>query len=236
MDSTRAKLKMALMVAGGGVAVWSLLDAWAPPDPIRFLCYLLLAVAGSAMKVKLPGLDGEFSLSLFFVLIAMAELSFAQTVVIACLSAAAPLVWEARERLDIRQAAFRTVAMTVSVAVTYPVFYAAGRAGGEADLPILLTLAACASFGLTSVLLAVLTGPGEDHPWPLPYCLVTGCVAGLISLANLHGDWRVSMFALPAVYLLCRYYSLYTGWRASDGGDAEKHDRTCAWPPSVLIV
>src|SRR5437016_6105783 len=53
-------------------------------DLPRFLCLYALAVVASRFKVTIPGLNGSMSMTLPFILIAFAELSFAEALMITC--------------------------------------------------------------------------------------------------------------------------------------------------------
>ena len=48
----------------------------------RFLCYFLLAMLSSGLKVSLPGVTGTLSVSFLFILASMAELGPLQTMAI----------------------------------------------------------------------------------------------------------------------------------------------------------
>src|SRR5215467_13509220 len=57
-------------------------------QPAYALAVLALAAATSRMKVKLPGIDGNMSVNLPFLLTAVVSLSGAEAVLIACVSTA----------------------------------------------------------------------------------------------------------------------------------------------------
>ncbi|HYN14715.1 MAG TPA: hypothetical protein VES66_02880 [Terriglobales bacterium] len=82
-----AKLFIGAMVAAGLAALVGGLTRWECKDPVRFLSFLVIAAIASRLKVKLPGANGNLSVNLPFILIAVAELSFPEAVLIAAVSA-----------------------------------------------------------------------------------------------------------------------------------------------------
>ena len=62
---------------------------WQSSNPLKFLCYLLVALLTSSLKIKLPGINGTMSVNFLFILLGVLELSFAETL---CIGFAAVLV------------------------------------------------------------------------------------------------------------------------------------------------
>ena len=48
----------------------------------QFICYLLIAILASRLKVNLPGITGTMSVNFLFILLGILELSFAETLVL----------------------------------------------------------------------------------------------------------------------------------------------------------
>ena len=46
-------------------------------NPLKFLCYLVIALAASRLKVNLPGITGTMSVNFLFLLLGVLELSSA---------------------------------------------------------------------------------------------------------------------------------------------------------------
>jgi hypothetical protein len=74
------------MCAGAGVLALAI-SQWHTDDPVRFAVFFSLALMASALKVKLPGLDGTYALSFVFVLVAVAEFTFSEAVLLAASAA-----------------------------------------------------------------------------------------------------------------------------------------------------
>src|SRR3974390_2426902 len=75
----------AMMLIGFGTATYAGLASHAPHTYIA-LAVLALAAASSGMKVKLPGINGNMSVNLPFLLTAAVNLSAVEAVIITCIS------------------------------------------------------------------------------------------------------------------------------------------------------
>ena len=67
--SARATTYVGCVIAAGSLAAYPALAHWECADPLRFATYLLLALVAGALKVRLPGMTGTFSLNFLLVLI-----------------------------------------------------------------------------------------------------------------------------------------------------------------------
>ena len=68
------------------------------PDPSKYAGYLLLACVGSALKIKLPRIQGTMSISFLFILVGVTELTFVETVLLGCAAALVQCLWKPRKR------------------------------------------------------------------------------------------------------------------------------------------
>src|SRR5215467_4250656 len=68
----------------GAAVLGHALIYWQSDDPVRFACYLLVALLASGLKVHLPGIDGTMSVNFLFILLGVLELSLPETLVIGC--------------------------------------------------------------------------------------------------------------------------------------------------------
>src|ERR1700749_643995 len=55
-----------------------------PDNLVRFIAYLLICMLASRLKVSLPGIEGSISVNFLFILLAIVELNFSQTLAIGC--------------------------------------------------------------------------------------------------------------------------------------------------------
>jgi hypothetical protein len=89
----RAFLTLSILV-GLSILIISLRGGGWKDLPLFFSCWLL-ALAASRMKVRLPGITGTISVAFFFYLLAIADLSLAETLVISSSGALIQSVWKA---------------------------------------------------------------------------------------------------------------------------------------------
>jgi hypothetical protein len=213
----KAKLYIGFTTAAGlGLLAGSLLFDWQFPDPVRYFSYLALALLCSALKIRLPKIQGTISINFLFFLIGVAQLSFAETLVLGGVSTVVQCVWKARKRPTLIQVLFNVAALSISISVAYPVAHALSRSG---NLPALLVLGTCLLFlsntALISMVLAFLgTQPfysvwRQCYLWTFPYYLVGAAVASVIIVSGRSIGWKPSLLVLPVMYLVYSYYRLH---------------------------
>jgi diguanylate cyclase (GGDEF)-like protein/putative nucleotidyltransferase with HDIG domain len=190
-------------------------------DPLRFLCYLAVAVLASGLKVQLPGIDGTMSVNFLFILLGVLELSLSETLLIGCTATLVQSVWQARNRLDPVKVLFNVAGMMANAsALTYLSYHwLAARLG--ANKPILLMVAALVFFFANtlpiSIVIALTEGKSsrkvwsECYFWSFPYYLVGAAAVGLVGIVNRSAGWEISLLVLPLIYWVYRSYRLYLG-------------------------
>ena len=195
-----AKLFIGVMAAAGMAALAGGLVQWECKDPVRFLSFLIIALVASRLKVKLPGTNGNMSVNLPFILIALAVLSFSETVLIAAASALIQGLPARGKSMKPVQALFNVSTLVVALAAADLVYKYSAAIPSLAAKSLLIALAG-AAFLVTDT---------------LP-------VAGVISLTEdlkLLGVWRhmlemtFSYFALSAgVAAIAVTATRYVGWQ-----------------------
>src|SRR6201998_1157563 len=98
--SAQTKAFIAVMASIGAVSLAFSLWHWQSTDLTRFLCYLVVAVLASGLKVQLPGIDGTMSVNFLFILLGVMELSLPETLVIGCAATPVQRLRQLRGRLD----------------------------------------------------------------------------------------------------------------------------------------
>src|SRR6202051_3403297 len=144
--SIRARL---FIGATAVLGMWALAHAllhWQSVDLTRFVCYLLVAVLASALKVQLPGIDGTMSVNFLFILLGVMELSLPETLVIGCAATLVQSVWQARSRPDPVKVLFNVFGMMANATVFCYTSYHWLDARVGSNKPILLMLAALVFF------------------------------------------------------------------------------------------
>src|SRR5690349_16746069 len=120
--STGAKVFISLVVLSGTCV---LLEGALRPTSnniAKFICYLLVAVLASRLKVNLPGITGTMSVNFLFILLGLLELSFAETLVLGLAAILVQCLY--RNRPSTLQLAFNICASAFSIALAYSVYHA----------------------------------------------------------------------------------------------------------------
>src|SRR5271166_6982434 len=217
----RAKVFIAVTAAAGAAVLAISLQHWQSNDPLKFACYLLIAVLASTMKVRLPGIEGTMSVHFLFVLLGVLELSLPETLVIGCTAALVQSVWQTRKRLDPVKVLFNVAGMMANAsALTYLSYHWLAARFGSSK-PILLMVAALVFFFANtlpiSVVIALTEGKSsrkvwsECYFWSFPYYLVGAAAVGLVGIVNRSAGWETSLMVLPLIYWVYRSYRLYLG-------------------------
>ncbi len=104
----------AVVVSGIGILVYSLLLHEWGEHPLKFTCYLVIALAASRLKVNLPGITGTMSVNFLFVLLGVLELSLSETMALGC--AAVVVQCLGRDRPVPVQVAFNVCSTALAIA------------------------------------------------------------------------------------------------------------------------
>ena len=217
----RAKAFIVATVAAGIAAFGAACLHWHSNDLLKFICYLLIAVMASTMKVKLPGMDSTISVNYLFVLLGVVELSLPETLVIGCTAALVQSLWKTKNRPDPVKVLFNIFSLSSNaICLTYLAY---GMLEGPLrnSMPLLLLAAAVIYFMSNHVPLAVVIALVERRPlsglwsetqfWTLPYNLAGAAVVGLIHFSNQYIGWQNSLLILPIMYGIHRSFQLYLG-------------------------
>src|SRR5436305_5447610 len=145
----RAKAFISLVVAvGTGV----LLDAAINPTSkniAQFICYLLIALLASRLKVHLPGITGTMSVNFLFILLGVVELSLPETLAIGC--AAILVQCFHHDRPQFVQVVFNVCGSAWAIAAAYQVYYLTTLRAHGTNFSLQVIAAACAYFVANTV-------------------------------------------------------------------------------------
>jgi diguanylate cyclase (GGDEF)-like protein/putative nucleotidyltransferase with HDIG domain len=207
-----------VVVCGTAVLTYSVMHGKSE-NPLKFFCYLVIALAASRLKVNLPGITGTMSVNFLFLLLGVLELSLSEAMALGC--AAVVVQCFDRDRPKPIQVAFNVCSTALAIAVTFAAyrFSLAHRAVNNPST--LLFLAACVYFVANTLPVAAVISLTERRSlrkiwadcyfWSFPYYLVGAGVAGMMSWLHGFTDWQTSLLTLPVVYLIYRSYRLYLG-------------------------
>src|SRR6266700_4556408 len=97
--SIQTKAFVGITASMGVVVLGFALLHWQSQDLMRFVCYLLVAVLASSLKVQLPGIDGTMSVNFLFILLSVLELNLPETLVLGCTATLAQCLFGTRQKL-----------------------------------------------------------------------------------------------------------------------------------------
>ncbi len=217
--SIRARLFIGATAALGMWALAHALLHWQSVDLARFVCYLLVAVLASSLKVQLPGLDGTMSVNFLFILLSVLELNLPETLVLGCTATLAQCLFGTRQKLVPIKIVFNVFGMMANaIVVSYFAYHSLQRMLGAGTLP-LLVITALIFFVANTVPIAMVISLTEGKPahkvwadchfWSFPFYMVGAAVVFAVGFVSKQVGWQTSLLVLPLVYWIYRSYHLY---------------------------
>ncbi len=217
----RARLFIAITAAIGIGFILQAALQWQTTGMSRFLCYVAAAVLASTLTVRLPGVSATRWLSSILVIVGVLELSYSETMAVACAACLVQCFWESKMKLPPGQTLFNLCNVTaIAVGLAYWSYSASERLVMGSN-PLMLTIAAAMYFVTTTampmLLRSVTKQPAAPQPqsapdwyfWTFPYYLVGTAVAGIVELLNRHLAWQMMLLAVPVLYATHRSYRVY---------------------------
>jgi hypothetical protein len=201
--------------------------AWASHamHPYYALGILALAAVTSRMKVRLPGIDGNMSVNMPFLLLAVMNLSGAEAVAIACVCTMVQ-TWPRREaKFKPEQMVFNVSMMAFATSVASLIWHAGwiGRTAWASE-PLMLASATATFFlGQTVPVAGIIKlteGAAVRRIWmslaqlSFPYYVVSAGMTSMLNLVSHHAGWQLALAAFPVMYGIHRSYKLYFESRA----------------------
>ena len=218
--SQPAQLFIGLMGLGGAAIVgWVALSVRAWPH-LPFLAMLAIAVPASRLKLKLPGLNGNMSVNLPFILLAAATLSAFEAVLLGVLSAVIQSLPRGGGKIKAVQVIFNLSTMAIAVGLASGILH-----GGAHVLSAWASTSRLLVVAGTGLLLAQtfpvatiisLTEGGSLHRiWfhifqlSFPYYVLSTGITSLMTTISQHLGWQIPLLTLPLMYAIYRSYQLY---------------------------
>ena len=182
------------------------------------LAVLALAMATSRMKVRLPGINGNMSMNLPFLLTAVVTLSGAEAVAITCVSTAVQCWPRKNARFNAQQMTFNLAMMSFASSAASLISHVTFL-GRTHSITIGLTVAAVALFLGQTVPVAGIVAVSESKKasaiwWGLahlsfPYYVVSAGITSMVQAVGVHIGWGLALAAFPVMYGIHRSYRVY---------------------------
>ena len=221
MNNTRqVKTFIGAMMLAGAIAGGYAGFASHTLHPFFALAALALAAATSRMKVKLPGINGNMSMNLPFLLTAVVNLSAAEAVLVACISTAVQCWPRKNAKFNPQQMAFNLSMMAFASSVASLMFHAhwLSRMQWNSNTLGLVLATATLFLGQTAPvagIVAVSEGKAAGIVWwslahlSFPYYVVSVGITTMVQAMSSHLGWGLALAVFPVMYGIHRSYRMY---------------------------
>ncbi len=188
--------------------------------PYYALGLLALAAATSRMKVKLPGLEGNMSVNLPFLLAAVINLSAVEAVLVACVSTMVQCWPKRGMKLKTEQTVFNVSMMAFASSLAGLLFHSSWLQGAAwAPAQLAIALAAGTMFLGQTVPVAAIIALSDDgavaRVWKnlahlsFPYFVISAGMAAMMQTVDHHLGWGAALAVFPVMYGVHRSYVTY---------------------------
>jgi hypothetical protein len=202
-----ARRYVAVVVTAGVIALVVAALDWQSQNPAQFISYLALAVVASTLKIRLPHVCGTLTPAFVLVLAAIAQLSLAETVLMAAVTGVVQVLWRPAVRPTLAQALFNPASLSLSAALAHGLCRVVLEPWVGHSVVGLLMLSTLVLYGSNTVIVATVLALVGRKPlsdvlqisyfWSLPYYLVGAAVAGIMMATSRAADWPLSLLVLP---------------------------------------
>ena len=170
------------------------------------------------MKVSLPGLNGNMSVNLPFMLLAALELSLPQALIVAAVSTAVQCLPKNGKSMTALQVVFNISTIVNAVAVAHLLAHSSYGTAAPAK-SLLLAASAAGFFLLDTFSVAIVIGLAEGAPvlktWKeivllsFPYCVLSSGLASMAATAMMFVAWYIPLAMFPVMALTYASYKRY---------------------------
>ena len=184
------------------------------------LAVLVFAAATSRMRVKLPGINGNMSVNLPFLLTAIINLSSAEAVLVTCISTAVQCWPRKNAKVNLQQLTFNLSMMAFASSTASLIAHAAWlqRTPWNGNALALIFTAAALFLGQTTPvagIVAVSENKKATSVWwelahlSFPYYVVSAGVTSMVQALGIHISWGLALAVFPVMYGIHRSYRVY---------------------------
>jgi hypothetical protein len=181
------------------------------------LAVLALAAATSRMRVELPGIDGNMSVNMPFLLTAVVNLSAAEAIFITCVATAVQCWPRKNAKFNPQQFSFNLSMMAFASCMASLIFHAQwlNHMQWNSLTPGLVLATATLFLGQTMPVAAVISlseGKAAGSIWwslahlSFPYYVVSAGVTSMLEAVGSHLGWGLALAVFPVMYGIHRSY------------------------------
>jgi len=203
-----------------------------------FLVLLAVSAGASRFKLKLPGINGNMSVNLPFILIAAAQLSLFEGMLVALVSSAVQTLPKRGIKVSAVKMFFNVNTMGLASGVCAFLWHRNSLAGHtwSGSVPL---IASCAAFFLVNTfpvatIISLTEGTKLVHTWSsifqlsFPYYLGCTGLLSIVSAISQQVSWIMPMALVPVMLLMYVSYRKYFAVAASAGAPATRQFMTAA--------
>jgi hypothetical protein len=188
--------------------------------PAYAVALLALAAATSRMKIKLPGIDGNMSVNLPFLLMAVVNLSAMEAVFIASVSTVVQCWPKADGKFKPEQMLFNVSMMAFATCMANLIWNAGwlGKAAWASEPLMLASTTAAFFLGQTAPVAGIIKlaeGAAMRRVWvgivqlSFPYYVLSAGMTSMVNLVSHHWGWQAALVVFPVMYGIHHSYRLY---------------------------
>jgi hypothetical protein len=191
---------------------------------LSYPAFLVPALLGAMLKVRLPGIKSTISLNFLFTLISIALFTFAETVLLAGVTCVIQCLWRPRTRPTAVQVLFNAAVLEISSGAAYRLSHAAAPG---ANIIALIALAGCIYLLIDTLLISGVLSLIQGKPlrtvwrqcyeWAFPYYAAGAVLAGLMVETNRSEGWLPALLVLIPMVFVYAFYSLCANRTATAG-------------------
>jgi hypothetical protein len=190
--------------------------------PAYSFAILALAAITSRMKIKLPGIDGNMSVNLPFLLMAVVNLSAVEAVLIACVSTVVQCWPKFGSKFRPEQMLFNVSMMAFATSMANIIWNAGwlGKTVGTSE-PLMLASATAAFFLAQTApvagIIKLAEGVAMRRVWlsiaqlSFPYFVLSAGLTSMTNLVSHRFGWQAALLAFPVMFGIHQSYRVYFG-------------------------
>lgn len=199
-------------------------------DTTRFLVLLGVALLAGWLKMKLPGISGNMSVNLPFIILGVSELGLLQTLFVACGSTLVQSLKKPTKDIRWVQVAFNFFNMALSVGLANYVVQHALHQSSFLAAALRVAVASGILFLANTIPVSAIISLTEAGKltkiwygiflWSFPYYLLSAGVASIFDSLNHRFQWQIPLLILPLMIAVYYSYKGYFAWRPHTAASA----------------
>ena len=185
----------------------------------EFLSLLLVGVLTSRLKIKLPGLNGNMSVNLPFIFVAMTQLSLAEALFVAGVSIFVQSLPKRPNKFKPVQVFFNVCSGLVATGLGWQILHytTALHLNSALDLVLACTVHLLASTIAVATIVSLTENQSVRPIWSnilhlsFPYYLASTGIASIAAAFETHTNWPMLIGIACVMFVTYRSYRLYLG-------------------------